>query len=70
VGELLKPVFDESAIISMEDLEKMLTKISESPRTAIFWVISFIRPIFTINTQGRKLSFITPSHGRGNVLFA
>jgi len=66
VGEVLKPVFDERAIISMEDLEKMLTKISESPRTAKLWVISFIRPIFTVNTQRRRLG-LTPSHGRGNV---
>jgi len=34
VGELLKPAFDESVITSIEDLEKMLIKISESSRTA------------------------------------
>jgi len=49
VGELLKPVFDESVFTSVEDLEKMLTKISESSRTAKLWVMCFIRPIFTIN---------------------
>jgi len=34
LGELLKPVFNESVIISVEELEKMLTKMSESSRTA------------------------------------
>jgi len=51
VEELLKPVFDENAIISMGDLEKMLTKIAESSRTAKLWVMCFIRPIFTTNTH-------------------
>jgi len=50
-GELLKPVFDKSIITSMEDLEKMLTKILESSRAAKLWVMCFIRPIFTINTH-------------------
>jgi len=35
----------------MEDLEKMLTKISESSKTAKLWVMCFIRPILTINTH-------------------
>jgi len=51
VGELLKPVFDKSVITSMEDLEKMLTKISESLRASKLWEMCFIRPIFTINTD-------------------
>jgi len=69
LGKVLKPVFDERAIVNMEDLEKMLTKISESSRTAKLRLISFIRPMFTINTQRRRLG-LTPSHGRGNVLSA
>jgi len=30
IEELLRPGFDESAIISIEDFDKMLTKITES----------------------------------------
>jgi len=53
VEELLRPVFDESAITSMEDLKKMLTKFTENSKTAKLWVMCLIRPIFTINTYIR-----------------
>jgi len=35
----------------MEDLKKMLIKISKSSRTAKLWVMCFIGPIFTTNTH-------------------
>jgi len=35
----------------MEDLEKMLIKISKSSRTSKLWVMCFIGPIFTTNTH-------------------